>query len=76
MNIIILLLPFSLFLALLGLGAFWWTFRNGQYDDPAGDAARVLYDHLDDLTPPPSEYPSPLVGEGIRSPHRRPVRTP
>ena len=48
MNIIILLAPFSLLLALAGLGAFWWTCRNGQYDDPQGDAARVLFDHLDD----------------------------
>ena len=51
MNIFFLLLPFSLLLALIGLGAFWWTFRNGQYDDPEGDAARVLYDHLDDRPP-------------------------
>ncbi len=55
MNIIILLAPFSLMLALLGLGAFWWTFRSGQYDDPDGDAARVLYDHLDDEVPPKPE---------------------
>jgi cbb3-type cytochrome oxidase maturation protein len=48
MNIIFLLAPFSLGLALLGLAGFWWTFRSRQYDDPAGDAARVLYDHLDD----------------------------
>jgi cbb3-type cytochrome oxidase maturation protein len=51
MNIIILLAPFSLLLALIGLAAFWWTFRSGQYDDPSGDAARVLYDHLEDGPP-------------------------
>lgn len=51
MNIIFLLLPFSLLLALIGLFAFGWTFRHGQYDDPAGDAARVLYDHLDEGPP-------------------------
>lgn len=48
MNIIILLAPFSLLLALMGLGAFWWTFKAGQYEDPKGDASRVLYDHLDE----------------------------
>lgn len=48
MNIIVVLAPISLALALVGLGCFWWTFRSRQYDDPAGDAARVLYDHLDD----------------------------
>ena len=51
MNIIIILAPFSLLLALTGLAAFWWTFKARQYDDPDGDAARVLYDHLDDGPP-------------------------
>jgi cbb3-type cytochrome oxidase maturation protein len=50
-TILLILAPFSLMLALAGLGAFWWTFRSGQYDDPQGDAARVLYDHLDDGPP-------------------------
>jgi cbb3-type cytochrome oxidase maturation protein len=52
-NIILILAPCSLLLALIGLGAFWWTFRSGQYDDPKGHAARVLFDHLDDHPPPP-----------------------
>ncbi len=51
MNILILLAPFSLLLALIGLVAFCWTFKSRQYDDPDGDAARVLYDHLDDGPP-------------------------
>jgi cbb3-type cytochrome oxidase maturation protein len=42
MNIILLLAPGSLLVALLGLVAFWWTVKNGQYEDPAGDAARIL----------------------------------
>lgn len=36
------LAPASVLLALIGLGAFWWTLRSGQYEDPAGDAARIL----------------------------------
>jgi cbb3-type cytochrome oxidase maturation protein len=51
MNIIIVLAPFSLLLALAGLGAFVWSLRSGQYEDPDGDAARVLYDHLDEGPP-------------------------
>ncbi|HXQ46401.1 MAG TPA: cbb3-type cytochrome oxidase assembly protein CcoS [Caulobacteraceae bacterium] len=47
MTIILVLAPASLFLALIGLGAFWWSVRNGQYDDPAGDAARILSDRYD-----------------------------
>lgn len=42
MNIFLMLAPMSIFLALVGLGAFWWTMRSGQYEDPQGDAARIL----------------------------------
>lgn len=51
MNILLFLAPFSIGLGALGLVAFLWTMRAGQYDDPKGDAARVLYDHLDDGPP-------------------------
>ena len=44
MNIVMFLAPFSLGLGLVALAAFWWTLRAGQYDDPAGDAARILGD--------------------------------
>ena len=47
MTILLFLAPASLCLALLGLGAFWWTVKAGQYDDPAGDAARILSDRFD-----------------------------
>jgi cbb3-type cytochrome oxidase maturation protein len=42
MDILILLVPVSLGLGLLGLGAFVWTLRARQYEDPKGDAARIL----------------------------------
>ena len=58
MTIIFILAPFSLFLAMLGLGAFWWTLRAGQYEDPQGDAARILYDHLEEGPPAPPEAAS------------------
>jgi cbb3-type cytochrome oxidase maturation protein len=48
-SILLFLAPTSLLLGLIGLGAFWWTVRNGQYDDPQGDAARILGE--DDETP-------------------------
>lgn len=48
MNILMFLAPFSLGLGLLAVAAFWWTLRRGQYDDPAGDAARILVDDPDD----------------------------
>ena len=51
MNIILFLAPVSIGLGALGLLAFFWTMRSGQYEDPKGDAARILYDHLDDKPP-------------------------
>ncbi len=47
MSILLLLAPISVGLAALGLGAFWWTLRAGQYEDPRGDAARILDDSHD-----------------------------
>ena len=48
MNILVLLAPFSLGLALIALGAFWWTLRHNQYEDPQGDAARILIENDED----------------------------
>ncbi|MDO8411122.1 MAG: cbb3-type cytochrome oxidase assembly protein CcoS [Phenylobacterium sp.] len=49
MGIILILAPISVLIGLSGLAAFWWTLRNGQYEDPAGDAARILIEDSDDL---------------------------
>jgi cbb3-type cytochrome oxidase maturation protein len=48
MTIVLMLAPMSLALGLLALLAFWWTLRNGQYDDPKGDAERLLANDADD----------------------------
>lgn len=47
------LYPISLLLGLLGLGAFLWALRSGQYSDTKGDAERIIYD--DDKPLPPSK---------------------
>ncbi|MCL4105233.1 UNVERIFIED_CONTAM: hypothetical protein GTU68_055364 [Idotea baltica] len=44
MNILVVLVPVSLLLGGLGLFAFIWSLRANQYEDLAGDAARVLLD--------------------------------
>lgn len=38
------LIPIALFLGLLGLAAFFWALRDGQFDDSEGAAARILID--------------------------------
>ncbi|MEO1548915.1 MAG: cbb3-type cytochrome oxidase assembly protein CcoS [Pseudomonadota bacterium] len=42
MNVLVLLIPISLFLGGLGVAAFVWSLRSEQYDDPEGQAARIL----------------------------------
>lgn len=48
MTILLFLAPFSVGLGLLAVAAFWWTLRAAQYEDPAGDAARILLDDPED----------------------------
>ncbi|HKP77579.1 MAG TPA: cbb3-type cytochrome oxidase assembly protein CcoS [Phenylobacterium sp.] len=48
MNILMFLAPFSLGLGLMAVAAFWWSLRAGQYEDPAGDAARILVEDPED----------------------------
>ena len=41
---LLILVPVALGLGLLGLAAFLWALRNGQFDDPDGSAGRILFD--------------------------------
>jgi cbb3-type cytochrome oxidase maturation protein len=41
---LILLIPVALGLGLLGLTAFFWSLKNGQFDDADGAALRILID--------------------------------
>jgi cbb3-type cytochrome oxidase maturation protein len=38
------LIPIALGLGLLGLGAFFWSLRSGQFEDLDGAALRILID--------------------------------
>ena len=38
------LIPLALILGLSGLIAFFWSIKSGQFDDPRGDAERILAD--------------------------------
>jgi len=48
MNILVFLIPAALLLGLLGLAAFLWSLKSGQYDDLEGAAERILFDDDDD----------------------------
>jgi cbb3-type cytochrome oxidase maturation protein len=48
MSVLVFLAPLAIGLGLLGLLAFVWSLRNGQYDDVKGASRRILSD--DDLS--------------------------
>ncbi|PID35535.1 MAG: cbb3-type cytochrome oxidase assembly protein CcoS [Rhodobacterales bacterium] len=51
MNVLVYLIPASLILGGLGLLAFFWTLKSSQYDDPDGDANRILSGKYDKAPP-------------------------
>ncbi|MEM7303607.1 MAG: cbb3-type cytochrome oxidase assembly protein CcoS [Pseudomonadota bacterium] len=44
MNHLLILIPIALGLGALGLAAFVWSLRSGQFDDLSGAAERILED--------------------------------
>jgi len=47
MTILMFLIPVALLLGGLGLAAFLWALRSGQYEDLDGAASRILFDDDD-----------------------------
>jgi len=44
MDSLLILIPAALLLGGVGLAAFLWALRDGQFDDPDGAARRILHD--------------------------------
>jgi len=61
---LIWLIPAALALGLLGLGAFLWTVRSGQYEDLDGAAERILIDD-DKPLPPKDDQPGGLGSKDL-----------
>ncbi|MBU1174089.1 MAG: cbb3-type cytochrome oxidase assembly protein CcoS [Alphaproteobacteria bacterium] len=47
MSALVFLVPIALFLGGLGLAAFLWSLRSGQYEDLEGAARRILIEDGD-----------------------------
>ena len=62
MEALLYLIPAALFLGLLGLGAFLWALRSGQFEDLDGAANRILFD---------DEPPSSTNGDSPKDPKPR-----
>lgn len=52
MEVLVFLIPISLFLGAIGLVAFFWTLKSKQYDDPEGDSRRILSEDYDNSPAP------------------------
>lgn len=66
MSILAWLVPISLVLGGLGLGAFLWSLRARQYDDPEGAAYRILSDRWDGAPAPDPEQQNGASGDQTR----------
>lgn len=42
MSILVLLIPVTLVMGAIGLGAFFWAMKSNQFGDLEGDARRIL----------------------------------
>ena len=85
-NILAILIPVSVLLGLVGLAAFLWLLRHDQFEDPEGQAARILSDRYDDAPaedapariPPAESGRAPLkpLHDSRRKPLDAPARLP
>lgn len=44
MSVLVFMVPLAILLGAVGLAAFMWALRSGQFDDPDGAAVRILLD--------------------------------
>ncbi len=47
MSVLLYLIPLSMLLGGIGLLAFFWAIKSKQFDDPEGNASRILIDDDD-----------------------------
>ncbi|MDV2967120.1 cbb3-type cytochrome oxidase assembly protein CcoS [Nitratireductor aquimarinus] len=58
MTNLVILIPIALFLGAVGLAAFLWSLKSGQYEDLDGAAERILFDDDDSPDDPPNNAPN------------------
>lgn len=61
-----MLIPVALVLGLIGLAAFLWALKSGQFDDLDGAAHRILFE--DDEHLPPTVKTSDTAGKPAEMP--------
>ena len=46
MSVVFMMIPLAILLAFVGLVAFYWALRSGQFDDVETPAQRVLFEEI------------------------------
>lgn len=64
MSVLLFLIPLALGMGALGLAAFLWALRSGQFEDLDGAAERILLD--DDAPDAEPDAPPPDEGDQKR----------
>ena len=62
MGVVVLLIGFSLIVAIGFLVAFIWSVRNGQYEDDYSPSVRILFE---DEIPPQTQSPDNITEEKV-----------
>lgn len=65
MDILYLLVPLSVVLAIAIGAAFWWAVRNDQFEDMEGPAQRLLLDDDDRVAAPEAGRTVPPGAEAV-----------
>ena len=55
MSILLYLIPVALLLGFIGLVAFIWSLKSGQYDDLDGAARRILINDDEEISENPQD---------------------
>ncbi len=63
MSSLLMLIPVALLHGAIGLLAFLWALKSGQFEDLDGAAHRILFDD-DDMRPAPAKPPAPPPSPG------------
>jgi len=56
---VLMLIPVALVLGAIGLAAFLWSLKSGQFEDLDGAANRILFDYDDAEGPRPMQDSPP-----------------
>lgn len=67
MDIMFLLIPMSVIIVFVIGVIFWWSLRQGQFEDLEGPAFRILMDDDSPAGSRASERPNAGMGEGCSS---------